>query len=293
MKDEAVNDPRNDATDEQRLMALLALTAQELPDAPPAAAVVAATAEQSNEAYFQRLDADPAALETYLRKGMRKPNSIAAQSSLQRMLQSLSAWLAPPQVRYAAAFGVMLIAGVLTMWNWSGHSMLDDVERSYSNVVLAANETLLLPWEQRSPVQGFTPTTGNDSPAGHSFAQGLVRARAKLTGRADDMRSLRAVAELENYVALGEWNALVWTAAQSTSEQGANFWGAQASLARKLRAALRDTDNVQAISVHMTIVEPLLDEMARAPNPRTARQLAAELARFREAFAPHAPPDPN
>jgi hypothetical protein len=293
MKDESANDPRYDATEEERLMALLALTVQELPHGSRAAAAMSAPLEAADVDSFRRLDTDPVALEAYLRKGMRvQQQSQPIAASLWRpLMQELGNFFAPPRVRFATAFGAMLLTGLLVLWQSNTRSMLDAVQQSYAAVPLTMPaDALILPWEQRTPVQSFTPTTGNDTLAGIAFAQGLLRGQARVAGNAT-MQPPRSMRLVENYVALGEWNVLLWAAAESSGDRSADFWRAQLNLARKLGAVFEATDDATVIAMHLTTAETLLVELASAPNPRTARRLASELTRFREAFAPHVSPD--
>src|SRR5690242_15650264 len=197
MKDPIAHDPRTDATNEQRLMALLALTAQELPHVPRDAS---AHGSGLNAVGFAQLDADPAKLEAYLRSGMRAQRGTKlTQSPWRRAIAALGDLLALPRVRFATALSVVLLAGLVAFWQWSARSVLDGIERSYADVTLTLSESLILPWEQRAPVQGFTATVGNDSPAGRSFAQGLLRARMKLLGQVNAKPHVDAINE--RYVA--------------------------------------------------------------------------------------------
>jgi hypothetical protein len=289
MKKPVAYDPRTDATNEQRLMALLALTAQELPHVPHDAN---AHGSGLNAAAFVQLDTDPAKLEAYLRSGMRaQSGNKLTQSPWRGAIASLGDMFAPPRVRFATAFSVILLAGLVTFWQWSSRSVLHTVERSYAEVTLTLSDSLTLPWEQRTPVQGFTATAGNDSPAGRSFAQGLLRARMKLLGQVNTTQNLDAFSE--RYVALGEWNVLLWAAAQSNVQLEPGFWHSQMDLARTLQREFTAADDAPEIAIHISTTQSLIDAMARAPNPRTARQLWSELTRFREAFSSHLPPDPS
>lgn len=293
MRNESVQDFSIAVTSEHRLMALLALTVQELPGGVDSASRAAASDAPTAAVGFDALDADPAQLEDYLRRGMR-PSRAAIESpsygrrTLDNAFTVVLSWLTPVRTGVVATLSVALIAASVLWWR-SGEqeSLADVVAQSYSVIEAPTDMTLVLPWERSADTLGFAPTAGNDTPAGRAFARGLLRGRARLAEQTPASEaSARASGESSKYEALGEWNVLLWASSQS-ADASTGFWNQQADVARRIARARFASDDAQAIEDHLATVTPMLIELAGGDSTRTKRRLADELTRFREAFAPH------
>lgn len=277
---------RPEPDNEQRYIALLALTSQELPATDQGA-------QQGQEALFDRLDADPAALEGYIGRERRgsKTNVRGAESG-PTLLDRLREWFTVPSVRYAAAFGIAaLVSLTLVLQFTRGGGLVDDVERTYAGIVLKPTQAaLILPWERPREALGFS-ANGESSPASIDYARGLLRGKQRLLAAPSDTASAESADKImSDIAALGEWNVLLWAASESTTPQSTEFWRSQSAVQRLLAAGSYDSESRAAISAHLDRVAVHLDILSSGQNSlRSARRLADELLLFREQFAPHDP----
>jgi hypothetical protein len=264
---------------ERRYLALLALTSQELPRKPPANFMwtPAQQAAVANEFFFERLDIDPAALETFVAQELARMKSPKQKSSLRER------WSATfTQKRYAVAFGVIAAVAILTV-QLTSNSLLENIEQSFATLP-SQSTPLILPWEQPRPALGFATTPANESRGAIAFARGLLRGKGKLSGSSV---GASAAGALRNYVALGEWNVLLWSACQADS-LSLTFWRTQSKIAGDLASASYSSEDRAMIVAHVAKATRLLEPLTRGDNVKRAqRALADELTLFREQFAPH------
>jgi len=288
MKNEIALDSSLAATPEHRLMALIALTTQALPDGRLTQSVVGVvSAAEETATRFDELDADPVRLEAYLRRGMHPPLVQATRMTFWKQMANLaSSWVAPARLAYVAAFGAAVIAAFITLWHAKEPDSLSrNIAASYREVEWSmSNEALVLPWERGAQALGFAPSVGNDTPAGREFAHGLLRGRSRLT----EARVVDLPETTTEYGALGEWNVLLWGASQSYARVPVEFWREQVELMRRFEQASYAAEDQVSIAEHIDRIRPLLVELGgNSGSARVARSLADELTRFREAFAPH------
>lgn len=312
------NHPTNSEPDnEQRYMALLALTSQALPPQPGREvnrerADLNSLSSEEWESLYRRLDADPKALEEFLRREKPKvATSPANQTAPANEMQSIDraqanrpigewvshgisaciAWLWGPRVRYIAAFSLTAIIVSLAMVQRLPHApLLTTVEQSFADVIFqpmsGSPDTLVLPWEHPTGTLSFASVASNPSASEQAFANGLLLGKQRLL-----QPTAAAASGDENfarYTALGEWNVLLWAVCQSDQFPAGNFWLRQHSIALELAAVEYGMEDAAAIERHLAIAIDTLDALARNENTkRNARRLADELLRFREEFAPH------
>jgi len=313
------DDPTKPVLDnEHRYMGLLALTSQELPANKSDSNadlnemdMNKMSAEQYQE-FYDRLAADPAALETYLRRERRHVDSQRSRGRVSAPLAqpTKSVWssgvdrivevLFLPAVRYAAALALVAIISVTVALQFSHNDrLIDAVEQSYAALRFeSANSPLtmlVLPWEKSSATLGFSPAAPSSSPTAIVFAEGLLRGKQMLSklsggaGAAHIAASSDDKLKLPAYFALGEWNILLWAACETKQSLPQEFWQAQLTLGKTLAATpLSDSGAAAVIANHLSRVTSLLAALARGDHPtRNAHELASELLLFREQFAPH------
>jgi hypothetical protein len=283
---------------EHRYMALLALTSQEL----PARSVGDSDSDGENvskpssepQAFYERLDADPQALESFLRHERSHARArVATQHKLSThkhsrwtaLFDQVARVFAIAPIRYATVLGVA-IASLLIVIQVANKDRLNElVEQSYADVKFEPNRWSVteptLPWERPQASQGFAPAESNNSVAAIEFAQGLIRGREFLI--ASSVRNKESP-----YYALGEWNVLLWAACDSAQPLSPEFWRRQRAVASKLSAtSFPERDSAEAVTAHLRNVSGFIDALVEGRNSaRTAKALAGELLRFREQFAP-------
>jgi hypothetical protein len=286
---------------EYRYMALLALTSQQLPEQKLVTDSKDGDMSQTtkSESLYEQLDSDPAALESFLRRHASAPRmrkTIEAESFVASLVRQFAQFFAPSAIRYASAIGAVAVVAFAAYLAQrpDATSLMRDIESSYASVRFEPQRSplgeLLLPWERPPATVGFLSDATNDSQANISFAQGLLKGRntlATLSG-APSTPIISSDQPLP-YVALGEWNVLLWAVSTSGQSQSAEFWLAQQQLSDALAAASYDDAIAGAqIAAHLTKVDAILLALARGESPaRNARALADELMVFREQFAPH------
>jgi hypothetical protein len=290
-------------------MALLALTAQQLPAKPPRDTNwmrqdLSSLSGDEWQLLYQRLDGDPEALEFFLRRERQAqknkvPKGIPVESVARRFRNQITAvveyiavWVSGPRVRYFAAFGVVAFATMIVLLQMPHPSFTMKVEQAFASVTMeppTSVDKLVLPWEHPPTALGFAAGARNDSVHAQAFARGLVRGKQRLLG-ANTPIAVPNDDRVATYAALGEWNVLLWAMCEATETPNRDFWHVQTTLARELAAADYAVEDMEAISKHLSITIDMLEAMASGDNSkRNARRLADELTRFREEIAPSAP----
>jgi len=285
-------------------MALLALTSQELPESKSSSDIdwegqdVNKLSAEQYQALYDRLAADPGALESFLRR--ERPTRLPAHDvtptrswSLWPIIEHLRDAFSIPTVRYATAFGVAAVVSVLVALQLTNTSMTNAIEQSFAEVrfdtIPSPLPKLVLPWEQPAIAQGFAPGVANDSRGTMEFAMGLLRGKEKLSvltvGAAVDLTTGDAASA---YVALGEWNVLLWAVCESQQSLPAEFWRTQLQLSRELAAKRFADSDAVSIAAHFAKVDVMLGALTDGVTPkRNAQSLAQELLLFREQLAPN------
>ena len=293
--------PKPELNNEYRYMALLALTSQQLPEQKSVTDSKDGDMSQTtkSESLYEQLDSDPAALESFLRRHAVAPRvrkTIEAESFVTSLIRQFSQFFVPSAVRYASAIGAVAVVAFATYFVQRPDStaLIDDIEGSYASVRFEPQGSplgeLLLPWERPPATVGFLSDATNDSPANIGFAMGLLKGRntlAMLSGASST--PITANDEPLSYIALGEWNVLLWAVSTSAQPQSAEFWLAQQQLSTALASVSYDDAVAETqIATHLTKVDSILIALAHGESPaRNARTLADELMLFREQFAPH------
>ncbi len=265
----------NEATrDEERMMALLALTSQELP---------AAGKGSQREALHDYLDANPAAFEQFLKKHRDQP---PAQKTWRSWFGALQ--LRP--MRYALAIGIASLCAILIARPFldEGGALVAGLDAGYAELATHADaaslEQLSLAAD-RDAQFGFSPQPA-DSQRVESFVAGLAGGEQRLSSarKALPTASSRLLEDDESrYYALGEWNVLLSAAAHVESGLPATFWQSQLEFHGRLSEALADDrDSDPMIAAHMRRTGEHLSRLSRqSDSRRTAHELSEELRLFR------------
>jgi hypothetical protein len=290
---------------EHRFMALLALTSQQLPEVRPAdnSQGGGMNSESSKAATsFEQLDADPAALESFLRRHAATPRPARRESryasAFETFTASLADLFAPRAVRYVAAVSVAAVAALLitqTVQRSEMPSLRAGVEHSYAAAQFDSARSplsaLVLPWERPPSSVGFSPGIATGSRASVEFAQGLVDGRQRLMASGGAVQGSSANDSV--YALLGEWNVVLWAIGESGQAQSAEWWRSQLQVSDAFAAHAYDDAAAERITAHLATVRGILMALSNGENPaRNARALADELLLFREQFAPHQLPAP-
>ena len=86
---------------------------------------------------------------------------------------------------------------------------------------------------------------------------------------------------------LGQWNALLWTAAQLPEPISTQFWNAQRERFQEFAGEVRQQRRVDpVVIVHVQRVESLLVQLSERSTARPAYELSQELQLFRARFVP-------
>lgn len=285
-----------ETNNEYRLMALLALTSQELPERSDSDVrlpeLSAAARREDSLALYRQLDSDPAALEDFLQRELARIRA-ARQTTTVSLAARCAQWVrdsfASP-ARMAVSLGAAALVAILVVQFSARDGMVVKVEQSFAAQAIeasksAATSPLVLPWEQPRATFGFSTATGNESRGSIAFAKGLLRARERLNSEHGAAASSSTPA---SYFALGEWNALLWSVARAEQPAPTEFWRVQQALAGEFTAKSYASDENSVILSHLNNVRGLLEPLAKGENSlRTQRLLADELLSFRERFAPH------
>jgi hypothetical protein len=301
---------------EQRLMALLALTTQELPtkrsehngvgNVDVTGMNATNLSNEQLQALYERLDADPAALESLLRSErervraavnmVRAPHS--APPASRGLIGRIAELFAMPTVRYASAFAATALVAAIVLLQAVGSRPAELIQQSYAQLNIQQSDPrltdLVLPWERSSPSLGFSAGAANDSPAAFSFAAGLLKGKRKLLALSSNatggtVSTTVADDDMEKYVLLGEWNIVMWAACEAKPMPPAEFWETQISVGQSFaKVSYANAEEESVIKQHLANVQVLLVALTRGETPaRTARALANELLLFRERFAPN------
>jgi hypothetical protein len=232
----------------QRLLALLALTSQEMPRSHP----------DSRELH-DYLDADVEAFEALVARYRAEKSAQSATKT--RFVARLAAGIAAVAV---------LTAIVLTMLASREEPLQAALDRSYAQLAPATLVEPSLPSSQAAAPLGFS-SAQRASVASRSFAAGVAVGEARLTQS--------GVVERQNedsYYILGQWNVLLSAAVRS--EQPANFWLAQRELGRRLAGELKD----EPAASHLRRLDAVLAILAsQGKSGRAEHELAKEVQLFR------------
>jgi hypothetical protein len=287
--------------DEDRLMALLALNSQELPQDPGVSQSDVRDLDPDQlsvaqlEALHAHLDANPEAFERFLRTHRTaSPLSVTATPALRSQRDPWwQRWLdfaMPLQPRYALAASVALICAGVLAWALlarepSPTAVVDSGYAELSAVMDAATAASIQAQGNEGFTKfGFSPRVATD--VANSFAEGVREGERRFAAGATT--ATRASGNSTSEYALGEWNVLLWTASESRSALPANFWRAQRLHHRQLVDALSAQSQKDAmLAAHLQRVDGLLLDLAQQQRPaRSARMLADEVRLFRSQYAP-------
>jgi hypothetical protein len=281
-------------SEEERLMALLALDTQELPErgsSPPhdlaALDGKAMTSAQISQLHAY-LDAHPEAFEEVLRQraAMTHRNASAARS----WREQLANWLMPVP-RYAIALGASAVFTALVSLMW-----IDNPSRLGESVDLAYVEL-----SERAPAQalvdiaeaqsqaearlGFSGSAQPTDAAAAFFVEGFEAGRQRLL-EPGETSAQTATANEAMYV-LGQWNALLWTASQLPEPLSTEFWSAQREHFQEFSSDVRRQRRVDpVVIVHVQRIEALLAQLSQRNTARPLHELSQELQLFRARFVP-------
>ena len=254
-------EPLDDETHErQRLLALLALTSQELP-------------------HERRGSRD---LHDYLDTNVEAFDALVAQHrarTAQSAMKTRFAWRLAAGI---AAVGV-LTALVVTMMPSREAPLQLALERSYAEIADRAGATEPSSQADLPPGQLGFSSAQRASAASKSFAAGVAAGEARLA------RAQASTADRRNddtYYILGQWNALLAIAVRS--EQPASFWLAQRELGRRLVEEMNVASALdeQAVS-HLRRLDAVLAVLAsQGRSGRAEYELAKEVQLFRAHLAP-------
>jgi hypothetical protein len=281
----------HEPSEEDRLMALLALTSQELPERPRTdvdwtGADPDRLSPAQLRALHDQLDADPAAFETFLRRRReRRADPIPSALTASERAPFWRRWLAvfqPPQLRYALALGLVVlgVAFVFTAAIDQPSSLSAALDRGYRDLhghgppaldVLSATE------EAGRARLGFAPP-GAASVEAQAFAAGLESGRRRLVAARDAARATREAGSV--YFELGEWHVLLAAASVTDPLLAPAFWREQLAVHRELARSLTDDAATRA---HLARIADLLAPLTQSERrARAAHALSSELRLFRE-----------
>ena len=254
----------DETRERQRLLALLALTSQELPRAPR----------------------DSRNLHDYLDANVEEFEALVAQHRADKAAQSATKTRFAVRLAASIAAVGVLTAIALTLMPSREAPLHVALDRSYGDLADRIGPTALdqpsSPRTQQPGQLGFS-SAQRASAASRSFAAGVADGEARLAqSRASDTERH---SEGEYYI-LGQWNALLSVAVRS--EQPASFWLAQRDLGRRLVEELNAASGVdeQAVS-HLQRLDAVLAVLAsQGRSGRAEYELAKEAQLFRAHLAP-------
>ena len=250
----------DETREQQRLLALLALTSRELPRNRP-----------ETRTFHDHMDADDEAFEALV--AQYRAGKLASASKVSFRMRIAAG---------IAAVGVLATLLLMTMWNRET-PLQAALDRSYAELVDRIDEAALTnPTSPRTqPGQLGFSSAQRASAASRSFAAGIAQGEARLS------RSQTPVAgrqSRDSYYILGQWSVLLSAAART--EQPPSFWLAQRDLGRMLAEGLNEAGASEQALSHVRKLETLLAVLANGNSARTEYELTKELALFRAHFAP-------
>jgi hypothetical protein len=277
-------EPNDEERDEDRLMVLLALSSQELPEHK--ASTTQPEAMSSAELHAH-LDADPAAFEEFLRQHRTAGAALRAKQSAS-WLDALRGWLAPLP-RQAVAFGIAAVCASIVAFVLIENrpTRSTDVERSYQELLASLDTDALAALATASyrdePRLGFTPRRELTTAAEQSFAGGIAAGRARLATAA--ATKSEPVAN-EAFFLLGQWNILLWAACESQQSFTADFWQGQRSRLQTVADELsRDPFFDPTLAAHLRRVDASLAQLSQNYSRRTAFELGEDLRLYRDQWS--------
>lgn len=275
----------------ERLIALIALNSQSLPDSAAreqaeSLVLPEGASEEEIAALHARLDADPAAFERFLQQHRTKPAS-APVKELSRRFDWLAA-LRNPLPRYALAFAAALLAVLVALPLFDREpQQVADLERSYAELLSRVGPSAWV-LEVPSPASaelGFSPRSRGHDAA--SFVAGWTMGDRRF--REEKIEASEG--DLDPYFLLGQWNRLLSVASISDERLPREFWQAQLRRERSLAEMLRAQPGLDPIvATHLARIDASLSSLANGERPaRSANELAEELRLFRSGFVERTP----
>lgn len=275
----------------ERLIALIALSSQSLPDSAAreqaeSLVLPEGASEEEIAALHARLDADPAAFERFLQQHRAKPASTPVKETSRRF-----EWLAAlrnPLPRYALAFAAALLAVLVALPLLNREpQQVADLERSYAELLsrVGPSAWVLQVPSPASAELGFSPRSrGHDA---ESFVAGWTTGDRRF--REEKIEASEG--DLDPYFLLGQWNRLLSVASISDEHLTREFWQAQLRRERTLAKMLRAQPDLDPIvATHLARIDASLSSLANGERPaRSANELAEELRLFRSGFVERTP----
>ena len=312
------NDPKI-IEDEERLMALLALTSQQLPYPPHEFTDkdwenidFDSLSTEQQEAYFLYLDTHPELFEKISQRARSheispvptKLKEIAfVRNSVSQLKRQIQNTLSIPVIRYGFAGTLVIAITLILAWPTQNDTDIGTrIDHSFVELdhqSLLPNEPLTLPWEQASAGLGFSPTQNPHPRLAEAFAVGLQLGvgylnQASTNSSLDTLidsqtKSVDALPEeISLYRELGRWNILLWVTSQHVDNLEPAFWQQQLDLSRQFQSRLLTLGDTQTVvSAHLTNTATLLEQLHQQTSiRRNATQLREEVTSFRNLFSP-------
>jgi hypothetical protein len=279
-------------SEEERLMALLALDAQELPAkgsgaAPDLASLDGRTlsSEKISELHAY-LDAHPDAFEEMLRQRSAATSRNAAPADSWQT--RIARWMFPvPRYAIGLVASAVVAVGISFMWIASQDRLSDAVDSAYADLsARVPAQALIAALESVSPSQarlGFSAEARPVDSGQASFSAGFNAGRLRLLQARDE----GAASTNETMYVLGQWNAVLWTAAALPEPVSTEFWNTQSERFQEFAADARRQRRVDpVVIVHVQRVETLLAQLSQRHSARATYELSQELQLFRARFVP-------
>ena len=272
--------------DEERLMVLLALNSQALPERH---AHAKDPQEMSADELHAYLDADPAAFGEFLRRHRPALDAPRAGQHGRSWRDALRGWGAPFS-RYALAFGIAglcAVAIVLVLRSDERPTRLAELGRGYEELragIDARSLPTIATDGGNEARLGFAPLPGATTAAAASFALGIGAGRERLMSGRD-----AGAVDVTNepFFILGQWNVLLAAACESQQPLTPAFWRNQRSRLQPLIVELKQNARADAaLTAHLQRVDASLARLAQRYSPRRAFELGEELRLFRAQLMP-------
>ena len=278
--------------EEQRLMALLALDAQEPPKPGSLDSLDLANLDPKSlsskeiQDLHSYLDAHPEAFEALLR---RRSKAVSQPATAPR---SWRTWLAgwQPVPRYAMGLGVAAACAVLISLATIDRpgAPNSDVQQAFAELSRHMPARSFADVSETAPRAetrlGFSGSTRHNPSATASFAAGVEQGKTRLMQQ-DAPVAEPQVADEAMYV-LGQWNTLLSAACQAREPLATEFWRAQQTRFHEFADQERDGRVDALVDAHLQRVESLLLQLSERNAGRAAYELSQELQLFRERFSP-------
>ena len=299
----------------ERLMALLALNSQTLPEqvplmqADPTNLDLEALTVTEKEAFYAYLDSNPDALERYIvhyrmpDSNVHTSESAAESAASEEGLAEASTTnrtpalgkLFPRPVVMSGLIALLMVALIpLLLLRSMSENLLTNSFSQLQHSIEGSGEHLTMPWERGPNSLGFSAPSSEADNFTFAFTLGMIAGLDRISEWSSAGQSLSLDSSPTDFLQsetgqfaqqLGQWNILLSVAASNHKKLPKAFWSKQLTLWKQFEGQGKKVQADPQLMKHLQDVGKSLTKLQSQQSGRAAADLLRELELYREANA--------